>query len=68
MYNYLLLKALGQIKKPILLKRGIIILNNYIRSTLDLAVVPVTKAEKGVSVTVDSSHGTHEKGTCYSYV
>jgi 3-deoxy-7-phosphoheptulonate synthase len=87
MHNYSLLKTLGSVKKPILLKRGMsstihewimaaeylahygndqIILcergirtfDNYTRNTLDIAAIPIMKAETGLPVIVDPSHGT----------
>jgi len=87
MYNYSLLKSVGKLNKPVLLKRGMsatikewvlaaeyladsgcekIILcergirtfDNYTRNTLDLAAVPIMKAETGLPIIVDPSHGT----------
>lgn len=87
MYNYSLLRAVGALNKPILLKRGMsatiqewimaaeyiastgneqIILcergirtfDHYTRNTLDLSAVPIMKAETGLPVIVDPSHGT----------
>lgn len=87
MYHYALLKEMGKINKPVLLKRGMsatikewtmaaeyiaqsgntnIILcergirtyETHTRNTLDLSAVPLMKAETGLPVLVDPSHGT----------
>ncbi len=42
----------------IMCERGIRAFNDYTRNTLDLAAVPVIKAETGFPVIVDPSHGT----------
>ncbi len=42
----------------IMCERGIRAFNDYTRNTLDLAAVPVIKAETGLPVIVDPSHGT----------
>lgn len=45
----------------IMCERGIRAFNDYTRNTLDLAAVPVIKAETGLPVIVDPSHGTGRK-------
>ncbi|MBN2899188.1 MAG: 3-deoxy-7-phosphoheptulonate synthase [Clostridia bacterium] len=42
----------------ILCERGIRTFDNYTRNTLDLTAVPIMKAETGLPVIVDPSHGT----------
>lgn len=45
----------------ILCERGIRTFDNYTRNTLDLAAVPIMKAETGLPVIVDPSHGTGKR-------
>ena len=90
MYNYQLLKDLGRVDKPVMLKRGFmatleefILAAEYIaregnqriilcergirthekwtRNTLDLAAVPLLRAETPFPVVVDVAHGTGRK-------
>ena len=90
MYNYELLRLLGQTQKPVMIKRGFmatleefvlaaeyvakegneqIILcergirthEKWTRNTLDLAAVPLLRAETPFPIVVDVSHGTGRK-------
>lgn len=87
MQNYHLLRALGEIRKPVLLKRGMsatveelllsaeyimsggnynVVLcergirtfDTYMRNTLDIAAIPVTKKLSHLPIMADPSHGT----------
>ena len=65
MQNYDLLKELGSVKKPILLKRGLantlkelLMSDDYTRNTLDLAAVPMLHELSHLPVIVDPSHAT----------
>ncbi len=58
MQNYDLLKEMGSVKKPILLKRGIRTFDDYTRNTLDLAAVPMLHELSHLPVIVDPSHST----------
>ena len=74
MQNFQLLKAVGKMKKPVLLKRGlantieewimsaeyIMAAGNekYTRNTLDLSVIPIIKEKTHLPIIIDPSHAT----------
>src|SRR5216684_1324084 len=58
MQNYFLLRALGEIRKPVLLKRGIRTFETYTRNTFDIAAIPVIKKLSHLPMLADPSHGT----------
>src|SRR5271169_6454888 len=58
MQNYFLLRALGEVQKPVLLKRGIRTFETYLRNTLDIAAIPVIQKLSHLPIFADPSHGT----------
>ena len=58
MQNFNLLRELGQIRKPILLKRGIRTYETSTRNTMDIAAIPVVKKLSHLPMVADPSHGT----------
>src|SRR5712691_222297 len=58
MQNYYLLRALGEIRKPVLLKRGMWTFETYTRNTFDIAAIPVIKKLSHLPMLADPSHGT----------
>jgi len=58
MQNFNLLRELGQVRKPILLKRGIRTYETSTRNTMDIAAIPVIKKLSHLPVAADPSHGT----------
>jgi len=63
MQNFALLKEVGKVNKPVLLKRGmyssgIRTFETYTRNTLDLSAVPAMKELSHLPIIVDPSHGT----------
>ena len=75
MYNYSLLKELGKVDKPILLKRGlsatikefllsaeyIMLGGNYTRNTMDIAAISFLKNMTHLPIIADPSHATGNK-------
>ncbi len=57
MQNYYLLRALGEIRKPVLLKRGMSATMED-RNTFDIAAIPVIKKLSHLPMLADPSHGT----------
>jgi 3-deoxy-7-phosphoheptulonate synthase len=59
MQNFRLLKAVGECKKPVVLKRGMAAtISDLLLDTLDLNAVPYIKQKSHLPVIVDPSHGT----------
>ncbi len=70
MQNFLLLRAVGESGKPVILKRGmsathdergIRTFETFTRFTLSLSIVPVLKEMTHLPVIVDPSHGTGKR-------
>jgi 3-deoxy-7-phosphoheptulonate synthase len=77
MQNFSLLKRAGRAKKPILLKRGIVLSEgnynvmlcergvrtfaDHSRNTLDLTIIPAVKKCSHLPILVDPSHGTGKR-------
>ena len=58
MQNFNLLRELGKVRKPVLLKRGIRTFETYTRNTMDISAIPIVHKLSHLPMTADPSHGT----------
>jgi 3-deoxy-7-phosphoheptulonate synthase len=58
MQNFNLLRELGKVRKPVLLKRGIRTFETYTRNTMDISAIPIIHKLSHLPMTADPSHGT----------
>ena len=61
MQNFNLLRELGHVRKPVLLKRGIRTFETYTRNTYDVSAIPVLKKLTHLPVLGDPSHGVGKR-------
>ena len=61
MQNFNLLRELGHVRKPVLMKRGIRTFETYTRNTMDISAIPVLKKLTHLPVLGDPSHGVGKR-------